>query len=71
MKLMQGEVDTLHGIQKCFHPDKALFDLRDVMEKSFKSGMEADVTVVSGADFVGYAAHRSVLAGKKEFITDC
>lgn len=41
------------------------------MEKSFTSGMEADVIVVSGVDFVGYAAHRSVLAGKKEFITDC
>lgn len=68
MKLMQGEVDTLHGIQKCFHPDKALYDLRDVMERSLTDSIESDVIVVSGADFVGYRAHRSVLVGKKEKI---
>ncbi|CAL8112761.1 unnamed protein product [Orchesella dallaii] len=65
MKLMNGEVDVLHGIQKCFHPDKALHDLREKMETLLVEGIQSDTVITSG-DNKSYNVHRAILAANSE-----
>lgn len=64
MKLVAGELDVLHGVQKCFHPDKNLLDIRDQLENSLTSGKDSDAIIISGEN-VGFRVHRMILNGRK------
>ncbi|ODM92126.1 Protein roadkill [Orchesella cincta] len=61
MKLMKGDSEILHGIQKCFHPDKALYDLREKMGTLLVDRVHCDAVIESG-DNKCYQVHRAILS---------
>jgi len=62
MKLMNGLPDQLYGIQKSFHPDKSLFDLKEKMENLLVNATLSD-SIIQAGDGNCYKVHRAILAG--------